>query len=225
MAKKTSPRGGKRRTPQVSGVDLSIVSVSIESLHEDPANAKKHPEKNLAAIRASLQEFGQIEPLIVMAETNRVIGGNGRLTVMRELGWSECGVIFFRGSEAEARALAIALNRTGELGEWNGEVLKQTLAAIAADGFDVTKLAISDDDLAAIVGSALDITEPAVAAATKPAKRKAAAAGPKPEADDDVSDEIAERWEVLVKCPNKTSRSRLMKRLEGEGFDCRPIIA
>ena len=37
----------------------------LASLHEDPANARKHGPKNLEAIRGSLLEFGQVEPLVV----------------------------------------------------------------------------------------------------------------------------------------------------------------
>jgi hypothetical protein len=31
--------------------------------------------------------------LIVQRSTGRVIGGNGRLVAMRELGWAECDVV------------------------------------------------------------------------------------------------------------------------------------
>ncbi|MBN1511715.1 MAG: ParB N-terminal domain-containing protein, partial [Phycisphaerae bacterium] len=65
---------------------LTIQKVPIASLHVDPANARLHPEENLAAIEASLRRFGQAEPLIVQANTGRVIGGNGRLVVMQKLG-------------------------------------------------------------------------------------------------------------------------------------------
>lgn len=51
----------------------------VDELHEDPANARRHPERNKATVRASLQEFGQVEALVVEAGTGRVLGGNCRL--------------------------------------------------------------------------------------------------------------------------------------------------
>ncbi len=64
------------------GLDLDtalvIKRVPLDSLKLDPANARAHGERNLEAIVASLQRFGQAEPLVVHAPTGRVIGGNGR---------------------------------------------------------------------------------------------------------------------------------------------------
>lgn len=227
MAKRTSPKRGKSSLPRPVGtVDSDIVFVAIDTLHEDPANAKKHPEKNLAAIRASLLEFGQVEPLIVMADTNRVIGGNGRLAVMRDLGWTEIKVVFFRGSETQARALAIALNRTGELGEWDAKALKDTLESIAADGFDVGKLAITDDDLTAIVNSALGDALPADSAdGNKGKKDKKSSGATSDDAAGDQTEEIPERWEVLVKCSTEKVQVELLERLTEEGFECRALIS
>jgi ParB-like chromosome segregation protein Spo0J len=78
---------------------LAIRRVPIASLHLDPANARQHSEKNLAAITANLATFGQAERLVVHKPTGRVIGGNGRLVAMRELGWTECDVIELEISE------------------------------------------------------------------------------------------------------------------------------
>lgn len=207
MARK-SPR--KDSVPPVSrsvgGVDLKIVRVPLNSLHADPANARQHGARNLAAIRAALEEFGQVEPLIVMADNRRVIGGNGRLAVMRELGWKDVGVVLFSGSETQARALAIALNRTSELAEWNGDVLQQTLAALKVDGFDIEKLTITDDELSALVSEATTIVEqsaPTSQASTKKTKivqfeARAAADDEQAVALIDKAEALAKKWKTAV---------------------------
>lgn len=104
--------------------------VSLSELHEDPANARLHPEENLADIRASLKEFGQVEPLVIQKASSKVIGGNGRLKVMRELGWNECDVAVVDFDNMKATALGIALNRAGERAEWDKETLDKLLAEI-----------------------------------------------------------------------------------------------
>ena len=53
---------------------LTIRRVALDSLHLDPANARAHGDSNMDAIEASLQRFGQAEPLVVHKETGRVIG-------------------------------------------------------------------------------------------------------------------------------------------------------
>ena len=53
---------------------LTIERVPLDSIHLDPANARAHDERNLDAIKASLQQWGQAEPLVVQAESRKVIG-------------------------------------------------------------------------------------------------------------------------------------------------------
>ncbi len=112
---------------------LTIRRVAIDSLHLDPANARQHGEQNLEAIRGSLQRFGQAEPLIVHKATGRVIGGNGRVVAMRSLGWTECDVVEVDVDDLTATALGIALNRTGELAEWDLSALGQLLESLRAE--------------------------------------------------------------------------------------------
>ena len=113
---------------------LIVTRVPLSALHLDPANARTHGEQNLAAITASLQRFGQAEPLVVHARTGRVIGGNGRLVAMQALGWKECDVVQLELSDIEATALGIALNRTAELAEWDPEALAKLLTQLRSDG-------------------------------------------------------------------------------------------
>jgi hypothetical protein len=115
--------------------------VKIETLVFDPANARKHGEKNLAAIKSSLQRFGQQKPIVV--DANGVVrAGNGTLAAAKALGWKEISIVRSPLSGSEATAYAIADNRTSELAEWDDDVLSQTLAA----------LQIEDEELAASTG-------------------------------------------------------------------------
>ena len=54
----------------------------LDELHLDPANARSHPDRNMEAVRASLLEFGQVEPLVI-DKSGTVSGGNARLWAMR----------------------------------------------------------------------------------------------------------------------------------------------
>jgi DNA modification methylase len=145
--------------------NLTIRRVSVESLHLDPANARQHGERNLESIRSSLQRFGQAEPLVVHKGSGRVIGGNGRLAAMRELGWSECDIVEVDVDEVTATALGIALNRTGELAEWDlpalGSLLEtlRTEDALEGVGFDESEIDELLASLDAEVGDVLDVEE------------------------------------------------------------------
>ena len=96
---------------------MIIKRVPLATLVADPDNARSHPQKNLDAIKGSLAKFKQVEPLVVNKRTGLVIGGNGRLAAMRDLGWTEADVTEVDLDNTQAAALAIALNRTAETAE------------------------------------------------------------------------------------------------------------
>ncbi len=120
---------------------MKVETVAIESLTFDPANVRKHDEKNLAAIKASLNRFGQQKPIVVDA-SGVVRAGNGTLAAAKALGWKEIRIVRSSLAGSEATAYAIADNRTAELAEWDEDALSQTLAA----------LQIEDENLAVVTG-------------------------------------------------------------------------
>ena len=142
---------------------LAIERVALDSLHLDPANARAHGDRNLDSIADSLKRFGQTEPLIVQGSSGRVIGGNGRLSVMRKLGWFECDVIRLEISDLEATALGIALNRTAELAEWDDGTLGRLLGELREEGaldgvgFDSSEI---DELLAELDVDAQEVEDP-----------------------------------------------------------------
>jgi ParB-like chromosome segregation protein Spo0J len=54
-------------------------------------NPRTHDAANLTAIKGSLAQFGQLEPLVVNRRPQPpvVLGGNGRLQAALELGWGQ----------------------------------------------------------------------------------------------------------------------------------------
>ncbi len=126
---------------------LNIRRVPLDSLHLDPANAREHGEENLEAIHGSLRRFGQAEPLVVQKSSGRVIGGNGRLLVMKQLGWTECDVVELEIDDLTATALGIALNRSSELATWNDATLAKLLEELKAnDALDGVGYSVEDID-------------------------------------------------------------------------------
>jgi len=146
--------------------------VSIDSLSLDPANVRRHPEKNLKAIIASLKRFGQQKPIVVDPK-GIVIAGNGTLQAAKQLGYKEIAVVRSPLSGSEATAYAIADNRTSELAEWDDDSLAEQLAALQiedeelalATGFDEKEIddLLSPDDV-----TEDDVPEPPVDPITKP---------------------------------------------------------
>jgi ParB-like chromosome segregation protein Spo0J len=127
--------------------------VPIDSLSFDPANVRKHPERNLATIKASLLRFGQQKPIVVDA-SGVVRAGNGTLAAAKALGWKEIAIVRSSLTGSDATAYAIADNRTAELAEWDDDALAQTLAALQIEDEELAKATGFDDsELASLAGT------------------------------------------------------------------------
>ena len=121
--------------------ELRIENVNINSLTPDPANARRHDDKNLKAIADSLKLFGQRKPLTVTPDSI-VVTGNGTLEAAKSLGWTEIAIARtpVGWSWEQIRAWALADNRTAELAEWDDKVLADQLLELDANGWELEQL-------------------------------------------------------------------------------------
>ncbi len=127
---------------------MKIEKILISKLIPDPANVRKHNQKNMEAIKGSLAKFGQQKPIVINAE-NIVIAGNGTLAAAIELGWQDIRVVRTELKGSELAAFGIADNRTAELAEWDIEGLQKMLAGFQIENIDLNFLrfenAVSDE--------------------------------------------------------------------------------
>ena len=65
---------------------LVVKRVPLDSVHLDAANARRHDERNVDAIKGSLARFGQQKPLVV-DQANVIRAGNGTYEAAKALGW------------------------------------------------------------------------------------------------------------------------------------------
>ena len=131
---------------------LRGLAVDVGTLHFDPSNARLHNERNLQAIAASLNRFGQRKPVVVQRETRTVIAGNGTLGAARSLGWSHVAAVFVDDDPTTATGYAIADNRTAELATWDEAVLGSLLQSVAS-GFDAEELGFSSGEIESFLAS------------------------------------------------------------------------
>ena len=106
--------------------------VKIKDLSNDPANVRKHDDRNLEAIKASLKRFGQQKPIVVDGK-GIVVAGNGTMTAAKSLGWKEIEIVRTELEGADAVAYAVADNRTAEHAVWDDDSLAKVLVALQTD--------------------------------------------------------------------------------------------
>jgi ParB-like chromosome segregation protein Spo0J len=128
-----------------------IESWPIDRLRPYARNAKMHGDDQVAKIAASMAKFGWTVPCMV-ADDGELIAGHGRVLAATMLGLTEVPVIRLGHlDEAERRAYRIADNKLTELGEWDEAMLRDEIAGLLAEDFDLSLLGIGDDDLDALL--------------------------------------------------------------------------
>ncbi|AUH32358.1 MULTISPECIES: DNA methyltransferase [Paracoccus] len=123
----------------------------IEHLRPYARNAKMHGPDQVARIAASMARFGWTVPCMV-GDDGELIAGHGRVLAATELGLSEVPVIRLGHlDEAERRAYRIADNKLTELGDWDEALLRDEVAGLLAEDFDLSLLGFAEDELEALL--------------------------------------------------------------------------
>ncbi len=113
-----------------------------------------NPRNNDAAVQDvadSIKRFGFASPIIARREDGEVIAGHTRLKAARRLGLDRVPVRFLDLDPTDARLLALADNKLGELADWS-DGLADVLRILEEDGADLDGLGFSDEEMAELLG-------------------------------------------------------------------------
>lgn len=115
---------------------------------EDVNPYENNPRINDGAVEAtanSIKEFGWKQPIVVDKE-GVIIAGHTRLKAAKKLGMEEIPVLVAKDlSSEQADAYRLADNKTGEISEWNMDMLGDELSQI--EDIDMTDFGFDDEDL------------------------------------------------------------------------------
>src|ERR1700692_1938231 len=121
---------------------------SIDCLTAFSGNARTHTREQIAQIAASIAEFGFVNPILVGSDAV-IIAGHARLLAAQKLSMREVPVIVLGHlSETQRRALVIADNQLALNAGWDEEKLREELAALRDEDFNLDLLGFDDDELA-----------------------------------------------------------------------------
>ena len=102
----------------------------------NPRKDLKPGDAEYEKLKASIEQFGYVEPAIFNERTGRIVGGHQRLKVMADLGIDVADVVIVDLDETKEKALNIALNKIS--GEWDEPKLALLIADLQASDFDVS---------------------------------------------------------------------------------------
>ncbi|MCP4644426.1 MAG: ParB N-terminal domain-containing protein, partial [bacterium] len=126
--------------------DLRDRAVSLDSIHEDPANANVHDERSIRAIMGSYARYGQRKPIVVNRNGNIVEAGNGQLEAARRLGWTHIAAVFVVDDPVTHTGFAIADNQAGRISRFDDETLARLLVQVEQEDPDQPLTEMWEDD-------------------------------------------------------------------------------
>lgn len=124
-----------------------IFQVSLDKLKPYPNNARKHTDKQINMIAASMRRFGVNSPILI-GKDNVVIAGHGRVEAAKLLGLKTIPAIYIDHLTAqEQKAFTIADNRLAEIASWDEVILAEEIDLLMQDGFDVEATGFSTKEI------------------------------------------------------------------------------
>lgn len=121
--------------------------VPTEKLIPYVNNARTHSAEQVNKLRASLREFGFINPVIVDRDLN-VIAGHGRILAAKEEKIPEVPCVYVDYlTEAQKKAYILADNRMAMDAGWDEELLRVEIEALQAEAFDVSLTGFDEKEI------------------------------------------------------------------------------
>ena len=118
---------------------MQIEKIPVEKLRAAEYNPRKEllpGDAEYEKLKRSITEFGYVEPVIWNKRSGNVVGGHQRLTVMKNLGFTEVDCVIVDLDDMREKALNDALNKIQ--GERDKDKLSALLTEFDGSEFDVT---------------------------------------------------------------------------------------
>ena len=126
---------------------LKPLETDINSIKIDPKNARKHPVNNLAAIKKSLETYGQRKPIVVNQNTNTIEAGNGLYIAAKEMGWKTIACVFVDDTKEMSTAYGLMDNQSALISEWDMPTLKDLLQELDTGELDMAITGFTSEEL------------------------------------------------------------------------------
>jgi hypothetical protein len=185
---------------------------SITDLQQDSRNANKGTKRGVDSVEQSLRKYGTGRSILVDVN-GKIIAGNKTALSAESAGLLDVIVIPSDGTklivvqrtdldletDAKAKALAVADNRTAELGlEWDTDVLKDLSTEIDLQPF---------------------FTSAELAEMTAPDAFTPGAPGP-----ETLEGRYRQQYGVICICKDEADQRTVYEKLTGQGLECRVVV-
>ena len=118
---------------------------------------KDNPRKNKRAVRQvaeSIEQFGFGAPVLARSEDGMVIAGHTRILAAKYLGMDKVPVRLIDVTEKQARLMALADNKLGELAKWDDSKLGKVFRDLEAENTEIDEMiatGFEEDEIARLM--------------------------------------------------------------------------
>lgn len=127
---------------------LELLAPELLTAHEK--NARRHSQRQLKQLRASLKEFGFVSPVLVDA-SGRIIAGHAMVEAAKAEHMAAVPCVRVEHlTEQQLQAYMIADNRLAENARWDDALLEESLRELFEAGFDLSLTGFGEYRLADI---------------------------------------------------------------------------
>ena len=127
---------------------MRLKTMALEKIRPYERNPRIN-DQAVDAVAESIRQCGYVAPIIV-DEDNVILAGHTRWKALRQLGEKTARVCVAEGlDEEQKRKYRILDNKTGELADWDRDLLNIELEGLDFDGFDFGLLELGSTDEAA----------------------------------------------------------------------------
>ena len=119
---------------------MKVETVDIDELNLNPLNSKLHPAEQIDQIAASIEQFGNCDPLGVWTNDAGelvIVEGHGRYAALRKLGITDVPIIRLDHlSDEQRRAYGLVHNKLTMNSGFDYDMLVQELESITSIGME-----------------------------------------------------------------------------------------
>lgn len=109
---------------------MKTETIAIDKVHPLDRNPRRHPERQLAELVKSIEQFGQYRPLVV-DEEGTILAGNGLHLALQRAGVEKVSVYRVKGlTEAQKTKLVLSDNKTGDLSNDDFQMIEEMLGEL-----------------------------------------------------------------------------------------------
>lgn len=193
----------------VKRMEIEVVDISVlNPARYNPRKALQQGDPAYEKLKASIKEFDYVEPIIWNKRTGHVVGGHQRLSVLKDLGYTQAHVSVVDMDDEREAALNLALNKIS--GEWDDDKLAALLDDLRPSGlYEVT--GFDETEINQLLSDVLPFDD------LDPDEY------PEPNLDDQGM-QYQSQYGVIVHCDGEQEQQAAYENLVGMGYSCKVVV-